>query len=66
VKALLLEAELPPTADVENEAAILVSAVPSLAQAVLDGSMEPKRAFEIIDYAIAKALTRGPNRRSLT
>jgi hypothetical protein len=37
----------------------LVSVVPSLAQVVLDGSMTPKRAFAIIDYAIGKALPRG-------
>jgi TetR/AcrR family transcriptional repressor of bet genes len=56
VKKLLVEAGLPRKADAENEAAILISAVPSLAQVVLDGSMEAKRAFEIIDYAIGKAL----------
>jgi len=60
VKMLLVEAGLPPRADAENEAAILVSAVPSLAQVVLDGSMDAQRAFEIIDYAIDKAL--GPER----
>jgi TetR/AcrR family transcriptional regulator, transcriptional repressor of bet genes len=56
VKTLLAEAGLRPDADADNEAVLLVSAVPSLAQAVLDGSMQPKRAFEIIDYAIARAL----------
>ena len=59
VKKLLVEAGLPPTADAENEAAILISVVPSLAQVVLDGSMKAKRAFEIIDYAIGKALALG-------
>jgi TetR/AcrR family transcriptional repressor of bet genes len=57
VKKLLVEAGLPRQADAENEAAILISVVPSLAQVVLDGSMKAKRAFEIIDYAIGKALT---------
>ncbi|MDP9331990.1 MAG: TetR/AcrR family transcriptional regulator [Actinomycetota bacterium] len=56
VKTLLVEAGLPRRADAENEAAILISVVPSLAQVVLDGSMEAKRAFEIIDYAMGKAL----------
>ena len=56
VKELLVEAGLPPRADADNEASILVSAVPSLAQAVLDGSMRPERAFEVIDYAIRKAV----------
>ena len=58
VKTLLVDAGLDRQADAENEAAILVSVVPSLAQVVLDGSMTAKRAFAIIDYAIAKALHR--------
>ena len=56
VQKLLVEAGLSPRSDADYEAAILISAVPSLAQAVLDGSMKAKRAFEIIDYAIGKAL----------
>src|SRR3954463_16661854 len=56
VKRLLVKCGIPPTANAGNEAAILTSTVPSLAQSVLDGSMKAKRAFEIIDYAIDKAL----------
>jgi AcrR family transcriptional regulator len=56
VKALLAKCGFPPTANAGNEAAILTSVVPSLAQSVLDGSMKAKRAFEIIDYAMEKAL----------
>jgi TetR/AcrR family transcriptional repressor of bet genes len=55
VKKLLGDIGLPATAEADNEATILVSTVPSLAQAVLDGSMTAKRAFAVIDYAIEKA-----------
>src|SRR4051812_1041232 len=57
VKKLLDDIGLPAKADAGKEATILVSTVPSLAQAVLDGSMTAKRAFAVIDYAIAKAAT---------
>ena len=56
VKKLLVDTGLPPGANADDEASILITMVPSLAQAVLDGTMTPKRAFRIIDYAIAKAL----------
>ena len=55
VKKMLVEIGLSPKADADREATILVSTVPSLAQAVLDGSMTAKRAFAVIDYAIGKA-----------
>jgi len=57
IQKLLVAGGLSPGSDADYEAAILISAVPSLAQAVLDGSMKAKRAFEILDYAIGKALT---------
>lgn len=37
------------------EASVLVAIVPSVAQAVLDGSMTEKRAFAIIDHAVDRA-----------
>jgi AcrR family transcriptional regulator len=44
--------------DAELEASLLVAAVPSLAQAVLDGSMASTRAFAVIDHALDRALRR--------
>ena len=38
------------------EASLLVAMTPSLAQAVLDGSLTIGRAFEVLDYAIDRAL----------
>ncbi|MGZ4714970.1 MAG: TetR/AcrR family transcriptional regulator [Acidimicrobiia bacterium] len=43
-------------ADAEAEAAILTALVPALGQNVLDGGIQPDRAFELIDYALARAL----------
>ena len=43
-------------AEARLEASILVSIVPSLAQAVLDGSQTAEQAFAILDYAIDRAL----------
>jgi TetR/AcrR family transcriptional regulator, transcriptional repressor of bet genes len=43
-------------AEARFEASILVSIVPSLAQAVLDGSQTVEQAFAILDYAIDRAL----------
>ncbi|MGZ6925500.1 MAG: TetR/AcrR family transcriptional regulator [Acidimicrobiia bacterium] len=43
-------------ADAETEAAILTALVPALGQNVLDGGIQPDRAFELIDYALARAL----------
>jgi AcrR family transcriptional regulator len=42
--------------DVDHEASILTALVPALGQNVLDGSMQPDQAFELIDYALARAL----------
>ncbi len=52
----LREGRLAADADVEAEAAILTALVPALGQNVLDGSIQPDRAFELIDYALARAL----------
>jgi TetR/AcrR family transcriptional regulator, transcriptional repressor of bet genes len=43
-------------AELRHEAAILTALVPSLGQNVLDGSLHPDQAFELIDYALARAL----------
>lgn len=43
-------------ANVQNEAAILTALVPALGQNVLDGSLHPDQAFELIDYALARSL----------
>jgi AcrR family transcriptional regulator len=42
--------------DIEHEATVLTALVPALGQNVLDGSMEPKQAFEMIEYALRRAL----------
>jgi TetR/AcrR family transcriptional regulator, transcriptional repressor of bet genes len=43
-------------AEVQHEAAILTALVPALGQNVLDGSLHPDQAFELIDYALARSL----------
>ncbi|MGZ4688880.1 MAG: TetR/AcrR family transcriptional regulator [Acidimicrobiia bacterium] len=43
-------------ADVEHEATILTALVPALGQNVLDGSLDPDQAFELIDYALERSL----------
>ena len=43
-------------AEVNHEAAILTALVPALGQNVLDGSLEPDQAFDLIDYALARSL----------
>jgi TetR/AcrR family transcriptional regulator, transcriptional repressor of bet genes len=43
-------------AEVQHEAAILTALVPALGQNVLDGSLHPDQAFELIDYALARCL----------
>ena len=52
----LAQARLQRGAEARFEASILVSIVPSLAQAVLDGSQTAEQAFAILDYAIDRAL----------
>ena len=42
--------------DAAMEAAILVGLTPSLAQGVLDGTRTAESAFQVIDYAIERAL----------
>lgn len=44
-------------ADADHEAAILTALVPALGQNVLDGSIQPDQAFDLIDYALTRALT---------
>jgi AcrR family transcriptional regulator len=56
VRAKLGEATLRHGADADLEAAILVGVVPSLAQAVLDDTLTPQRAFAVLDYALERAL----------
>lgn len=56
VRAKLGEATLRHGADADLEAAILVGVVPSLAQAVLDDTLTPGRAFAVLDYALERAL----------
>jgi TetR/AcrR family transcriptional repressor of bet genes len=52
----LRRGQLAPGADVDDEAAILTAIVPALGQNVLDGGIRADRAFELIDYALARAL----------
>lgn len=42
--------------DVDLEAALLTALVPALGQNVLDGSHDSDRAFELIEYALARCL----------
>jgi len=43
-----------------DQATMLTALVPALGQNVLDGGMQPAQAFEIIDYALARALPDEP------
>ena len=52
----LRRARLAAGADADHEAAILTALVPALGQNVLDGSLHPDRAFELIDYALTRTL----------
>lgn len=56
VRTRLEHAELRRGVDAEMEATMLVSAVPSLAQSVLDHMITPEHAFEVLDYALDRAL----------
>lgn len=56
VRGHLGAAQVRPGVDLDLEAAVLVGIVPSLAQAVLDGTLTPERAFAVIDYALDRAL----------
>jgi AcrR family transcriptional regulator len=56
VEARLRDAGLRDGVDAGLEAAILVGLTPSLAQGVLDGTRTPESAFQVIDYAIDRAL----------
>jgi hypothetical protein len=51
---------LAPDVDVNLEATVLTALVPALGQNVLDGSMQPVHAFELIDYALERALPDQP------
>ncbi len=55
----LRRARLRSGVDPKLEASVLVAMLPSLAQAVLDGSQVPKEAFAVIDYALDRALRSG-------
>lgn len=56
IKTRLHDSTLRPGVDPAREAAILVGLVPSLAQAVLDGTQTPNDAFDVLDYAIERAI----------
>ncbi len=50
--------------DIDQEATVLTGLVPSLGQSVLDGSMTAEHAFEILDYALRRALPERPGRKT--
>jgi len=50
--------------DIDHEATMLTALVPSLGQSVLDGSMTADHAYELIDYALRRALPEDPRRKS--
>jgi AcrR family transcriptional regulator len=56
VKKQLTRGRLRRGVDAAREASVLTAMVPSLAQAVLDGSQSPRQAFTILDYALDRAL----------
>jgi len=56
IAELLRAAKVRPGVDPDKEAALLAGAVPSLAQAVLDGLQTPEGAIEILDYAVGRAV----------
>jgi AcrR family transcriptional regulator len=56
VAKLLREAKLRPGVEPKREAALLVAALPSLAQTVLDGTQTASQATAVVDYAIDRAL----------
>lgn len=53
---LLRQVRLRSGVDANLEGALLAAAVPSLAQAVLDGLQTPEGAIEILDYAIRRVV----------
>jgi TetR/AcrR family transcriptional regulator, transcriptional repressor of bet genes len=55
----LRRAELRPGVDPDQEALLLLTVVPGLAQGVLDGQLTPADAFAAIDYALDRALRGG-------
>ena len=56
VAELLREARLRPGIEPKREAALLVAALPSLAQTVLDGMQTVSQAAAVVDYALDRAL----------
>jgi AcrR family transcriptional regulator len=56
VRDLLLACKLRAGVDPALEASLLVAAVPSLAQGVLDGSVTPETACAVLDYALDRCL----------
>lgn len=56
IQKQLERVRLRPGVDPAREAAVLTAMTPSLAQAVLDGSVSPADATDTIDYAINRAL----------
>ena len=56
VAKLLRESNLRPGVEPKREAALLVAALPSLAQTVLDGMQTVAQATAVVDYALNRAL----------
>jgi TetR/AcrR family transcriptional regulator, transcriptional repressor of bet genes len=54
----LERARLRPGVDARLEAVVLIGLVPSLAQAVLDGSQASQAAFVVLEYAVDRAVVR--------
>jgi hypothetical protein len=52
----LRRAKLRAGVDPEVQASLLAALVPSLGQGVLDGSQSPEWAYELIDYALDRAI----------
>jgi TetR/AcrR family transcriptional regulator, transcriptional repressor of bet genes len=51
--------------DIDHEATVLTALVPSVGQSVLDGSMSPDEAFQLIDYALRRALPPRPSSKAV-
>jgi AcrR family transcriptional regulator len=55
VRSMLERGRLRAGVDARLEASLLVAAVPSLAQGVLDGTLTPKQAFAVLEYGLDRA-----------
>jgi TetR/AcrR family transcriptional regulator, transcriptional repressor of bet genes len=58
IRDLLEQARPRAGVQTRHEAMLLLSAVPGLAQGVLDGSLTADQAFSVLDYALDRALLR--------